>query len=354
MSDTLAIALAVALAAALLTALIVALVLSASRRRALDGQLDRISRSLDLSSRVVSDLTESFESRQDRLRGAMDERMDAMRDSNDRKLDQLREIVTGKLDARLGESFRTVNDQLARVDKGLGEMRGLASDVGDLKKVLTNARARGAWGEVQLRALIEDALAPGQYLENAAVEPGSSERVEFAILLPDAAGETTMIAVDSKFPTEDYLRIDDSAAAGAAFEKRVLEEGKRISTKYIRPPHTVDYAVMFLPAESLYAEVSRRRGLVERLQHDFRVLIAGPGTFAALLASLRMGFRGAALEKKGAEVMALLRGVKSEFGKYADTIERAKQRAQLLEKELDAVEVRARAVERKLRDIAEE
>lgn len=336
---------------ALLLVLLAVLIASSARRRFLERQLSQMNRALEISTRRVAELSDSIEKRQDRLRGSLDERMEALRDSNDRKLDQLREIVTGKLDARLGESFRTVNEQLARVDKGLGEMRSLAADVGDLKKIMTNARARGAWGEVQLRALMEEVLAPSQYLENTTVAPGATERVEFAIVLPDAAGETTLIAVDSKFPVEQFLRLPDGAAA---FEKAVLDEGKRISSKYIHPPHTVDYAVMFLPAESLYAEVARRRGLVERLQNELRVLVAGPNTFAALLTSLRMGFRGAILERRGTEVMATLRGVEAEFSKYAEAVERAKQRARQLEGDLDGIETRARAVERRLREVGEE
>lgn len=335
---------------ALALALLIVFIISVIRRHMLERQVLRMNRALESSTRRIAELSDSIERRQDRLRGSLDERMDALRDANDRKLDQLREIVTGKLDQRLGASFRTVNEQLVRVDKGLGEMRSLAADVGDLKKILTNARARGAWGEVQLRALIEEVLAPGQYLENTPVMPGVTERVEFAILLPDASGETTLIAVDSKFPMEHFLRLPEG---DAAFERTVLEEGKRISSKYIRPPHTVDYAIMFLPAESLYAEVARRRGLVERLQNECRVLVSGPSTFAALLTSLRMGFRGAALERRGAEVMAILRGVKAEFGKYAEAVERAKQRARQVEGDLDGVETRARAVERKLRDVEE-
>ena len=339
------------LVGALALLLLAVLIAAAVRRRALERQLSQMNRALEISTRRIAELSDSIEKRQDRLRSTMDERMEALRDLSDRKLDQLREIVTGKLDARLGESFRTVNEQLARVDKGLGEMRGLAADVGDLRKIMTNARARGAWGEVQLRSLLEEVLAPGQYLENTPVMPGATERVEFAIVLPDAVGETTLIAVDSKFPVEQFLRLPEGTAA---FEKTVLDEGKRISAKYIRPPHTVDYAVMFLPAESLYAEVARRRGLVEKLQNECRVLVAGPSTFAALLTSLRMGFRGAALERRGAEVMAVLRGVEAEFVKYAEAVDRAKQRARQLEGDLDGVEARARAVERKLRDVGEE
>lgn len=337
-------------AAALVVIAVIAL--SAIRQKRLERNLYRMSRALDISMRRLDDLSRDMETRQENLRAAVSDRMDSLRDSNDQKFDQLRLDMSTRLDRRLGDSFRTVNEQLERVDKGLGEMRTLAGDVGDLKKVLTNPRARGAWGEVQLRSIIEDMLTPGQYLENTAVEPGVTERVEFAIVMPDASGEQVLLPVDSKFPVESYLRLDESGAN--AFEKRVLEEAKRISTKYIRPPRTVDYAVMFLPVESVYAEVTRRRGLVERVQNDYGVLISGPATFAALITSLRLGYRGLAIERHGAEVMNLLQGVKEEFTKYADTVSRARQRARQLETELDALEVRARAVERSLRDVGEE
>ena len=326
---------------------------SVRRRRELDRQLISLNRALEISNRRTAELSQAMEARQERLRGTIDERMDELRASNDLRFEQLRHEVSGRLDARLGDSFRTVNEQLARVDKGLGEMRTLAGGVSDLTKIMTNARARGAWGETQLRALMEDMLAPGQYLENAAVEPGSTERVEFAVVMPDSRGETVLMAVDSKFPVETYLRLAENGT-DMAFERRVLDEAKRISVKYIKQPYTVDYAVMFLPAESLYAEVARRRGLVERVQNEYHVLISGPCTFAALLTSLRLGFRSVTIEKRGAEVMALLRSVQEEFVKYADTVARAGQRARQLEDELNSVEVRARAVVRKMRDIEEE
>ena len=313
----------------------------------------RKDRELEMISRRIAEISRAMEDRQERLRNTLEERMDDLCEFNDMKFEQLRKEVSGRLDARLGDSFRTVNEQLARVDKGLGEMRSLASGVSDLTKIMTNSRARGAWGEVQLRSLVEDMLSSGQYLENVPVEPGSTERVEFAIVMPDSTGKEILMAVDSKFPVETYLRLADEAS-GAAFERRVLDEAKRISTKYIRPPYTVDYAVMFLPAESLYAEAARRRGLVERVQNEYRVLISGPGTFAALLTSLRIGFNSVTIERRSAEVMALLRGVQDEFAKYADTVAKAGQRARQLEDELNSVEVRARAVVRKLRDISEE
>lgn len=336
---------------AVLTAIVI--VSSARRRRELDRQLAAMNRALEMSNRRAAELAQAMEMRQERLRGTLDERMEELRASNDMRFEQLRHEVSGRLDARLGDSFRTVNEQLARVDKGLGEMRSLAGGVNDLTRIMTNSRARGAWGETQLRALLEDMLAPGQYLENTPVEPGGAERVEFAIVMPDSRGETTLMAVDSKFPVETYLRLAENGT-DMAFERRVLDEAKRISTKYIKPPHTVDYAVMFLPAESLYAEVARRRGLVERIQNEFNVLVSGPCTFAALLTSLRLGFRSVTIERRGAEVMALLRSVQDEFVKYADTVARAGQRARQMEDELNSVEVRARAVVRKMRDISED
>ena len=339
--------------AAIIVLAAAALAASLRRRRDMDRQLAALNRALEMSNRRTAELSQAMENRQERLRDTLDERMEELRASNDLRFEQLRHEVSGRLDARLGDSFRTVNEQLARVDKGLGEMRNLAGSVGDLTKIMTNSRARGAWGETQLRTLIEDMLSPGQYLENAAVVPGSTERVEFAIVMPDSTGESTLMAVDSKFPVETYVRLSENGP-DTAFERRVLDEAKRISGKYIKPPHTVEFAVMFLPAESLYAEVARRRGLVERIQNEYHVLVSGPCTFAALLTSLRIGFRSVTIERRGAEVMALLQGVQDEFAKYADTVARAGQRARQLEDELNAVEVRARAVVRKMRDIAEE
>lgn len=353
MSDNIMLYAIAAIAAVAVIAAMIAFAASARRRRELDRQLAAINRALDMSVRRSAELSEGMEARQERLRSTLDLRMDEMRAADDVRFEQLRKEVSGRLDMRIGESFRAVNEQLARVDKGLGEMRGLAAGVSDLTKIMTNSRARGAWGEVQLRALIEDALSPGQYLENVPVAADASERVEFAVVMPDSSGEQVLMAVDSKFPVETYLRLEEDAG-GAAFERRVLDEAKRISTKYVKPPHTVDYAVMFLPAESLYAEAARRRGLVERVQNEYRVLISGPCTFAALLTSLRLGFRSAAIERRGAEVTALLRGVKDEFEKYADAIAKAGLRARQLEDELNSVEVRARAVSRKLRDVADE
>ena len=320
----------------------------AAGRRKTERQWTHLNRSLEQSSRRMAEMSQAMEGRQERLRDTLDQRMDSLQQNTNLQMEQLRREMSGGLDRRLGDSFRTVNEQLARVDKGLGEMQGLARSVGDMTKIMTNARARGAWGEVQLRGLMEEILSPGEYLENTPVVPGSTERVEFAVVMP--GDEKTLLAIDSKFPVESYLRMDN--AGGGDFEKRVLEEAKRISSKYVKPPYTTDYAVMFLPAESLYAEVARRRGLVERVQNECRVLISGPCTFAALLTSVKLGMRSVRIEKRGAEVLALLQGVQEEFSKYAETVAKAGQRARQLEDELNSVEVRARAVARRLRDIS--
>lgn len=340
-------------ALAVLAVLICYAVVSGKRRREQEKMTASLNRALEISARRIMDMSQAMEARQDRLRDSLESRMDEMRRADDERYERMRSEMSGRLDARLGESFRTVNEQLERVDKGLGEMRSLAAGVSNLSRIMTNSRARGAWGEVQLRALITDMLAPGQFLENTPVVPGNSERVEFAVVMPDAAGAGTLLAVDSKFPIESYLRLEDDPS-GAGFERKLLEEAKRIATKYVKPPHTADCAVMFLPAESLYAEAARRRGLIERIQNEFRVLVSGPSTFAALLTSLRIGFGSVTVEKKSAEVMAALRGVREEFEKYSDTVARAGQRARQLEDELSAVEVRARAVARRLRDIETE
>jgi len=234
-----------------------------------------LNQTLTASAQQIAELSTAMEARQDRLRTTLDERLDAMQRMNDRKLEQMRETVEEKLqstlDGRLGASFRVVNEQLARVHKGLGEMQTLAANVGDLKKVLTNVKTRGVWGEVRLRALLEQSLAPGQYIENAQVEPGSAERVEFAIRLPAQEGDGLLLPIDSKFPQEDYLRLVEASDAGdreavekcaVQLERAVTEQAKKISDKYIKPPQTVDFAILFLPVESLYAEVIRRSGKI--------------------------------------------------------------------------------------------
>ena len=341
-----------------------------SARAAREGQeqgMMLLNQTVSASSQQVAELSRAMEARQDRLRQTLDERLDAIVRLNDRKLEQMRQTVSEKLEStlenRLGESFKLVNEQLSRVHRGLGEMQTLAQGVGDLKKVLTGVKTRGVWGEVRLRALLEDALAAGQYMENAQVTPGSSERVEFAIRLPASEGEGALLPVDSKFPQEDYLRLVNASEAGdsegvrAATQqlvRAVTEQSKRISSKYIKPPVTTDYAVLFLPVESLYAEVARVDGLMEELQSKFRVLVAGPSTFAALLTSLQMGFRTFALQKRSGEVLKLLSTVRVEFQKYGEAVQKARTRLEQASGDLDAIDTRTRAINRKLRDIGED
>ena len=319
------------------------------------------------SAQQVAELSRAMEERQDRLRQVLDERLENLARQNDRKLEQMRQTVEEKLqttlEGRLGESFRLVNEQLSRVHKGLGEMQTLAQGVGDLKKVLTNVKTRGVWGEVRLRALLEQTLAPGQFVENAQIVPGSLERVEFAIRLPAAEGEGALLPVDSKFPQEDYVRLVDASRAGDVeaqraakqqLERAVIEQAKRISSKYVKPPVTTDYAILFLPIESLYAEVARIDGLLESLQTRQRVLVAGPSTFAALLTSLQMGFRTCALQKRSGEVLKLLSAVRVEFQKYGDAVQKARTRLEQASGDLDAIDTRTRAINRKLRDIGQD
>ena len=268
-----------------------------------------------------------------------EEKMNALRLENERQLSELRHTVDQRLseslDQKLDTSFAQVSQRLESVYKGLGEMHTLASGVGDLKKVLTNVKTRGIWGEMQLGNLIRQVLAPGQYEENVATVPGSAERVEFVICLPGQAGETVYLPVDSKFPQEDYLRLVDASQAGdaegaeaarKALEKRLKEEAKKIASKYISPPATTDYAIMFLPVEGLYAEALQSPDLVESLQREYRVVIAGPGTFAAMLSTLQMGFRTLAIEKRSGEVWRLLGEIKTDFARFADMLEATRRR----------------------------
>lgn len=330
---------------------------------AMETRQENLRRSVEERLSAVSARNEA---RLEQMRGTLDERLDALARLNDQKLEQMRRTVSEKLEStlenRLGQSFRLVNEQLARVHKGLGEMQTLAQGVGDLKKVLTNVKTRGVWGEVRLRALLEDSLSPGQYLENAQVRPGTQERVEFAIRLPAADGEGALLPVDSKFPQEDYLRLVDAAQSGDAegvraarkqLENAVREQARRIREKYVAPPVTTDYAVLFLPVESLYAEVARVDGLLESLQNTYRVLVAGPSTFAALLTSLQMGFRTVALQKRSGEVLELLSAVQEEFQKYGEAVRKARTRLEQATGDLDFIDTRARALSRKLRDVGD-
>jgi DNA recombination protein RmuC len=271
------------------------------------------------------------------------------------------EKLHATLEQRLGESFKLVSDRLEQVHRGLGEMQTLAAGVGDLKKVLTNVKTRGTWGEVQLAALLEQVLTAEQYAENVATRPKSNDRVEFAIRLPGREdGEPVWLPIDAKFPIEDYQKLleaqerADPAAvevAARALETRLKNEARTIREKYVEPPHTTDFAILYLPIEGLYAEVLRRPGLAEALQRDWRVSIAGPTTLAAMLNSLQMGFRTLAIEQRSSEVWAVLGAVKSEFGKFGEALSHTKKKLQEASNSIDKAEVRTRAVTRKLKEV---
>lgn len=295
-----------------------------------------------------------------------EERLDAFRQENERQLTEMRRTVDEKLsdslDKKLNESFAQVSQRLEAVYKGLGEMHTLASGVGDLKKVLTNVKTRGIWGEMQLGNIIRQILAPGQYDENVAVVPGSTERVEFAIRLPDRSGETVRLPVDSKFPQEDYIRLTEASQSGNAVETelarkalitRIKTEAKRISGKYIVPPYTTDFAIMFLPVEGLYAEVMQDPELAESIQRDQRVVIAGPGTFSAMLNALQMGFRTMAIEQRTTEVWHLLGEIKTDFGRFAEMLETTRKRIEQAGESIDTAVSKTRTIQRKLNDVEE-
>ena len=309
-------------------------------------RVERLSRALSESVRQMAGMG-----------GALEARMDALTRTNDEKLAEMRRTVGEKLDSRLSESFRMVNGQLADVHRGLGEMRELAANVTDLKKVLGNVKTRGVWGEALLGNVLSQMFSPEQYLENVQIPEGSATRVEFALKLPARDRETVLLPIDSKFPQEDYIRLveaENSDDAGARercakqLERAVMEQAKLISEKYIRPPQTADFAVMFLPSEGLYASVARISGLIERMQGKYRVLISGPSTLCALLTSLQMGFRTHELEKRSGEALALFDELRGEFAHFQEGIVRVRQRLNQAEAELDNLESRARKISKKL------
>ncbi len=299
------------------------------------------------------------------LRLTVDGRLATIQVENEKKLEQMRQTVDeklqGTLESRLGESFKQVSDRLEQVYTGLGEMKILAAGVGDLKRVLTNVKTRGTWGEVQLGALLGEILAPDQYGQNVATS-GTGERVEFAIKLPgrDTNGVPVWLPIDAKFPVEDYQRIVEASERGdvEAVDKasRQLELtlklcAKTLSEKYVAPPATTDFGILFLSTEGLYAEAMRRAGLSEFLQREYRVVLAGPSTLAALLNSFQMGFRTLAIQQRSSEVWELLGAVKSEFGKYADVLVKIKKKLSEAQNTIDKAETRTRAIHRKLRDV---
>jgi DNA recombination protein RmuC len=319
-------------------------------------------------SSQLADLTQTNEQKLEKMRGTVEERLKLLQEDNTKKLDKMRETVDEKLHAtlerRLGESFKLVSERLEMVHKGLGEMQNLAVGVGDLKKVLSNVKTRGILGEIQLGNILEQILTTEQYAKNVATKKGSRDHVEFAIKLPgkDDSGEVVYLPLDAKFPREHYdslMSAYDHGDPGAVDEAAKLLEGnikkfaKDIKDKYIDPPSTTDFGIMFLPVEGLYAEVVRRPGLIETLQRDFKIIITGPTTLAAILNSLQMGFRTLAIEKRSSEVWTLLGAVKTEFGKFGDILEKTQKKLQEASNTIEDAAKKSRTIERKLKNVQE-
>ncbi|QBE48330.1 DNA recombination protein RmuC [Leucobacter triazinivorans] len=322
--------------------------------------------SLDENAHRIQTLTETSTAKQSELQQTLRDELEKLRQGNEAKLEKMRETVDeklqGTLERRLGESFKLVSDRLEQVQKGLGEMQTLASDVGGLKRVLTNVKNRGSWGEVQLSRQLEDILTKDQYEENVTIRTGSRDSVEFAVKLPGRGEDEAPVylPVDSKFPQEDYERLleaqesgekDAVEAAVKHLERVILAQAKLISDKYIAPPQSTDFAIMYLPTEGLFAEVIRRPGLMSRLQNELRVLITGPTTLMSLLNSLQMGFRTLAIEKRSSEVWQVLSAAKAEFQKYGQVWEKLEKQLQTAQNTVQQAGVRTRAVERRLRSV---
>jgi DNA recombination protein RmuC len=315
----------------------------------------------------LKELKSSNQSALDGIRATLDSRVKALQESNEKKLDEMRQTVDEKLgatlDKRLGEAFKLVSERLEEVHKGLGEMKNLATGVGDLKRVLTNVKVRGTWAEVHVGAILEQMLTPDQYAKNVRVKSESAERVEYAVCLPgpkDDPKACVWLPIDSKFPQEDYLRLQEAAsrsdsdgvqAAAADLARAVRVAAKDIHDKYVNPPSTTDFAVMFLATEGLYAEVLRQPGFVEEIQHRYRVVLAGPTTLAAILSSLRMGFQTLAIEQRTAEVWNILAAAKTEFVKFANVLDKVKRQLHTASETLEQTSVRSRAIERHLRSV---
>lgn len=324
---------------------------------------DQQERLNEFSTRI-GELTKQQAEGQEKLRQTVEMRLEVLRKDNSEKLDQMRQTVDEKLQStlekRLGESFNTVSEQLKRVHEGLGEMQNLATGVGDLKRVLTNVKTRGTWAESQLGMLLQDYLAPDQFVENAPMKPNSSERVEFAIRFRQDDGSHVFLPIDSKFPREDYERLVAAAEAAdpvavenaaAALETSVRNSAKTISEKYINPPHTTDFAFLFLPTEGLFAEVLRRPGFLEKLQHDYRVTVAGPTTLSSLLSAFQMGFRSLAIQQRSSDVWKILGAVRAEFGKHGKVLDNLKKQLNAASNSVDSLGTRTRAMNRQLRDV---
>ena len=332
------------------------------------GQLGNVQKQqLESVTAQVQALVETNQQRLEGLRATISEQLGEMREANEKKLEEMRRTVDeklqGTLEKRLGESFKLVREQLDAVHKGLGEMQSLATGVGDLKNVLTNVKVRGTWAEYQLGAILEQVLTPEQFDRNVATHENSSERVEFAIRLPgrsDDPNDCVWLPIDSKFPQEDYIRLteaSESADAEAVAQstrelmRSVTQSAKTIAEKYLNPPHTTDFAVLYLPTEGLYAEVLRQPGMVSQLQQDYRVVVSGPTTIAALLNSLRLGFRSLAIEQQASEVWQVLAAVKTEFGKFGLVLDKVKSQLQTASNTIEKTQTRTRAMTRKLQKV---
>ncbi len=329
-------------------------------QHAVTAQLTQIAQ---LQGAQLANLSEASERRLTEMRNTLENKLREIQTDSAAKLEEMRKTVDEKLhqtlETRLGQSFKLVSERLEQVHKGLGEMQNLAAGVGDLKKVLTNVKTRGTWGEVQLEALLDQILTPEQYKKNVATKPRSNERVEFAICLPGQGAEV-LLPIDAKFPHEDYERLllaqerADAIAAEAAardLENAIKKEARAIRDKYIAPPHTTDFALLYLPTEGLYAEVVRRPGLSDTLQREFRVTVAGPTTLTALLNSLQMGFRTLAIEKRSSEVWELLGAVKTEFGRFGDVLAKTRKKLEEVGNTIGDAETRTRVIERKLKNV---
>ncbi|RRN59402.1 DNA recombination protein RmuC [Pseudoxanthomonas sp. SGNA-20] len=333
-----------------------------TRQEALESQ-QRFAEGLN---QRLQELTARNELRIGEMRATLEQQLRALQQDNAAKLEKMRETVDEKLQStlatRLDSSFKLVSERLEQVQRGLGEMQQLATGVGDLKRVLTNVKTRGTWGEVQLDAILEQTLTPEQYARSVRLRPDSAEAVDFAVRLPGRGNDEAplWLPIDCKFPREDYERLVDAQeqgdpelvrSCGAQLEKAIRIQAKSICEKYIVPPHTTDFAVMFLPTEGLYAEVIRRAGLTDALQREHRIVVAGPTTVTALLGSLQMGFRTLAIEKRSSEVWQLLGAVKSEFGKFASILERAEKQISTVGKSLGDASRKTRTIERRLRSV---
>lgn len=319
----------------------------------------------NINEQKLENTRKSTEEKLELIRRTVEDRLLYMQKDNADKLEKMRvtvdEKLQGTLEQRLGESFKVVNDRLESVYKGLGEMQTLAQGVGDLKKIFTNVKARGTWGEIELGNILEEYLTPDQYIRSAKTKPNATEFVEFAIKLPGKTdGQNVLLPVDSKFPVEDYKRLVDSEEAGDVdainsarknLENSIKLFAKDIHDKYIETPYTTDFGIMFLPTESLYCEVLKNTALIETLNQKYRVVVSGPSTFVALLNSLQMGFRTLAIEKRSSEVWKLLGGVKSEFEKFGDLLDKTNKKLQEISNTMERASAKTRTIQRKLKNV---